>query len=140
MRLIDADALYDKYQEAMTKLLSSTNMENISAEALSLLCGSTLLQEAPTITNARLLTIEEADKAHYVYIEVLPHTIIGPRLVRVVPTDITACMVYTFGADTPTCYNTCNYNKTWRCWSTRPTFEQQLKEKWFDEDTSTRAL
>ena len=49
MRLIDADDLYDKYQEAMMKLLSSTNMENISAEAISLLCGSTLIREAPTI-------------------------------------------------------------------------------------------
>jgi len=140
MRLIDADDLYDKYQEAMKKLLSSTNMENISAEAISLLCGSTLIREAPTITTARLLTLEEADNMHYVWIEVLPHTIIGPRLVRVVPTDITACMVYTYCANTPTCYNACNYNKTWRCWSTRPTFKQQLEERWLDEDTSARAL
>lgn len=140
MRLIDADELYDKYQETMKKLLSSTNMENISAEAISLLCGSTLIREAPTVTIARLLTIEEADRAHDVYIEVLPHTIIGPRLVRVVPTDITACMVYTFCADTPTCYNTCNYNKTWRCWSAKPTFKQQLEERWLDENTGARAL
>ena len=133
MRLINADDLYDKYQEAMKKSLSSTNMENISAEAISLLCGSTLIREAPTITTARLLTIEEADKMHYVWIEVLPHTIIGPKLVRIVPTDITACMVYTYGANTPTCYNTCNYNKTWRCWSARPTFKKQLEEKWLDE-------
>ena len=141
MRLIDADALYDKYQEAMTHLLSSTNIENISAEAISLLCGSTLIREAPTMTTgARLLTLEEADEADCVWIEIVPHTIIGVRHVRLVSIDFTACMVYTFGADTPTCYNTCNYNKTWRCWSARPTFEQQIKEKWFDEYTGARAL
>lgn len=140
MRLVDADALYDEYQKAMMKLLSNTNMENISAEAISLLCGSILIRKAPTITNARLLTIEEADNAHCVWIEILPHTIIGPRLVRLVPVDITACMVYTYGSDVLTCYNTCHYNKTWRCWSAQPTLEEQLKEKWLDEDTSTRAL
>ncbi len=140
MRLIDADDLYNKYQEAMTKLLSSTNMENISAEAISLLCGSTLLREAPTISGARLLTLEEADKVSCTWVEISSNVIIGPRLIRIVPVDITACMVYTFGADKPTCYNTCNYNRTWRCWSAKPTPEEQLKEKWFDEDTDARAL
>ncbi len=139
MRLIDADDLYDKYQEAMKKLLSSTNMGNISAEAISLLCGSALIREAPTIINARLLTIEEADSMHHVWVEVLPHTIIGPRLMRVVK-DIAACLIYTSGADTPTCYDIYNYNKTWRCWSAQPTFKQQLEERWLDENTGARAL
>jgi len=140
MRLIDADALYDKYQEAMKQLLSSTNMENISAEAISLLCGSVLIREAPTAIGARLLTLEEADKAYYVWMEIFPHTIIGPRLVRIVPIDTTASMVYTSGSDEPICYNTCDYNKTWRCWSARPTSRQQIKEKWLDEDAGARAL
>lgn len=133
MRPIDADALYDEYQEAMMKLLSSTNMENISAEAISLLCGLTLLREAPTISGARLLTLEEADKASCTWVEIKPNVIIGSRLIRIVSVDITACMVYTFGAAKPTCYNTCDYNKTWRCWSAQPTLEEQIKEKWLDE-------
>ncbi len=140
MRLVDADALYDEYQEAMTRLLSSTNIENISAEAISLLCGSTLLRKAPTISGARLLTLEEANRTSCTWIEIKPNTIIGPRLIRIVPVDITACLVYTFGAGTPTCYNTCDYNKTWRCWSAQPTFEERLKERWLDEDTGARAL
>ena len=57
MRLIDADALYNKYQEAMAHLLSSTNIENISAEAISLLCGSTLIRESPIIIETHLLEI-----------------------------------------------------------------------------------
>lgn len=140
MRLIDADELYDKYQETMKKLLSSTNMENISAEAISLLCGSTLIREAPTISGARLLTLEEADKASCTWVEISSNIIIGPRLIRIVPVDTTACMVYTFGADKPTCYNTYDYNKAWRCWSAQPTLEEQLKEKWLYEDTSACTL
>ena len=87
-----------------------------------------------------LLTLEEAEKTSCTWIEIKPNTIIGPRLIRIVPIDITACMVYTFGADMPTCYNTCDYNKTWRCWSVQPTLEEQLKEKWLDEDAGSRTL
>lgn len=139
MRLIDADELYDKYQETMTRLLSSTNIENISAEAISLLCGSTLIREAPTVDEARLLTLEEADEADCVWIEIMPHTIIGVRHVRLVSIDSTACMIYTFG-ESPSCYNACDYNQTWRCWSAQPTFKQQLEERWLDENTGARAL
>ena len=129
MRLIDADALYDKYQEAMKRLLSSTNMENISTEAISLLCGSALIKEAPSLSDARLLTIEEADNAAYVWFEITPRAIIGIRRVRLVPVDTTACMVYTFG-EKPMCFNTADYNKTWRCWSNKPTVEQSKETKW----------
>ncbi len=129
MRPIDADDLYNKYQEEMTRLLSSTNIENISAEAISLLCGSTLIREAPTIiTKTRLLTLEEADEADCVWIEIVPHTIIGVRHVRLVSIDSTACMVYIFGGP-PSCYNTCDYSTQWRCWSSKPTIEQMEKEK-----------
>lgn len=130
MRLIDADALYDKYQEEMIRLLSNTNIENMSAEAISLLCGSTLVRAAPTMTiKARLLTLEEADEADCVWIEIVPHTIIGVRHVRLVSIDSTACMVYTFGGP-PSCYNACDYGTQWRCWSSKPTIEQMEKEKW----------
>lgn len=129
MRLIDADALYDKYQKEMARLLSSTNMENISAEAISLLCGSTLIREAPIVHSAHLLTIEEADKADCVWIEITPHTIIGVRNIGIVPTDTTACMVSTFGGST-SCYNTCNYGTQWRCWSSKPTMEQMKEAEW----------
>lgn len=132
-RLIDADALYNKYQEEMTRLLSSTNMKNISAEAISLLCGSTLIREAPTVSSlsgAHLLTLEEADEASHVWMEVIPHILLGIRQVRLVPVDATACMVYTFGSAQPTCYNACLYGSAWRCWSSKPTVEQMEKEKW----------
>lgn len=49
MRLIDANALYDSYLEEMRTLIESTNNANISEEALSLLCGSKLITDAPTI-------------------------------------------------------------------------------------------
>lgn len=50
MRLIDADALYEQYEEAMKKLLSCTTIKDISAEAISLLCGASLIRDAATIT------------------------------------------------------------------------------------------
>lgn len=130
MRSIDADALYDEYQKEMTRLLTSTNIENMSAEALSLLCGSTLIRAAPTIiTKARLLTLEEADKADCVWIEIKPHTMIGVRRIRLVPTDSTACMIYSFNLP-PSCHNTCIYGIEWRCWSNKPTMEQMEKVEW----------
>lgn len=48
-RLIDADALLTAYEGAMKELVQATNAENISLEALSLLCGAKLIAEAPTI-------------------------------------------------------------------------------------------
>ena len=99
-----------------------------------------LLDDLLNAQRPHLLTLEEADKTSCTWIEIKPNTIIGPRLIRIVPIDITACMVYTFGTDMLTCYNTCDYNKTWRRWSAQPTLEEQLKEKWLDEDAGSRAL
>ena len=49
MRLIDGDALKEAFYQKMKELLKSTNTPQISNEALSLLCGATLITEAPTI-------------------------------------------------------------------------------------------
>lgn len=49
MRLIDADKLSEQYETSMCELLKSTNCENISIEALSLLCGAKLIADAPTV-------------------------------------------------------------------------------------------
>lgn len=50
MRPIDADATYEKYLEEMSKLIKSTTQDNVSLEALSLLCGATVIQQMPTIS------------------------------------------------------------------------------------------
>lgn len=50
-RLIDADETGEQYYQTMDKLLQSTTI-NMSAEALSLLCGFTLINDAPTIIEA----------------------------------------------------------------------------------------
>lgn len=50
-RLIDADKLKMECYNTMEELVESTTM-NISAEALSLLCGFTMIGEAPTILEA----------------------------------------------------------------------------------------
>ena len=52
MRPIDADKLSKQYETSMCELLKSTNCENISIEALSLLCGAKLIADAPTIDAA----------------------------------------------------------------------------------------
>lgn len=49
MRLIDADTLLTAYEDTMKELVQATNIENISLEALSLLCGAKLIAEAPTV-------------------------------------------------------------------------------------------
>ena len=50
MRPIDADATHEKYLEEMSKLIKSTTQDNVSLEALSLLCGATVIQQMPTIS------------------------------------------------------------------------------------------
>lgn len=50
MRPIDADATYEKYLEEMSNLIKSTTQDNVSLEALSLLCGATLMKQMPTIS------------------------------------------------------------------------------------------
>lgn len=52
MRLIDAHKLYEQYEADMCELVKSTNCENISLEALSLLCGAKLIADAPTVDAA----------------------------------------------------------------------------------------
>lgn len=47
-RLIDADETRTQYYQTMNELLQSTTT-NMSVEALSLLCGLTLINNAPTI-------------------------------------------------------------------------------------------
>lgn len=49
MRPIDGDALKKAFYLKMKELLKSTVMPQISNESLSLLCGSSLITEAPTI-------------------------------------------------------------------------------------------
>ena len=49
MRLIDAETLLKEFECSMDELIKSTCHENISIEALSLLCGTQLILKAPTI-------------------------------------------------------------------------------------------
>lgn len=49
MRIIDANALQDQYFAKMEAIIKSTTTPDISLEALSLLCGYTLIMDAPTI-------------------------------------------------------------------------------------------
>ena len=49
--LIDRDIVRDEYYKTMEELVQSTTI-NISAEALSLLCGFTIVNNIPTIIEA----------------------------------------------------------------------------------------
>lgn len=49
--LIDRDIVRDECYKAMGELMQSTTI-NMSAEALSLLCGFTIINDAPTIIEA----------------------------------------------------------------------------------------
>ena len=51
-RYIDADALKEKCYKQMDELMESTS-EHLSAEALSILCGFTLIDSAPSIDIVR---------------------------------------------------------------------------------------
>lgn len=62
MRLIDGDALTDAFYQKMKELLKSTDTPQICKEALSLLCGASLIRKAPTITP----TIEGRKKGKWI--------------------------------------------------------------------------
>lgn len=53
MRIIDANVLQDQYIAKMEEVVKSTSTPNISLEALNLLCGYTLIMDAPTIEQCR---------------------------------------------------------------------------------------
>lgn len=53
MRLIDGDDLKEAFYQKMKELLKSTDTPQISNEALSLLCGVSLITEAPTVEPER---------------------------------------------------------------------------------------
>lgn len=53
MKLIDADVLYQQFMDKMSELVASTNTENISEQALSLLCGAYLIKNAPRAVTLR---------------------------------------------------------------------------------------
>lgn len=59
-RYIDADALKENCYKKMDELMESTS-EHLSAEALSLLCGFTLIDSAPSIDIVRC---ENCRKSH----------------------------------------------------------------------------
>ena len=61
MRLIDADVLIEKYYKQMDELMESTS-EHLSAEALSLLCGFTLINSAPSIETKQIKYFDEDEK------------------------------------------------------------------------------
>ena len=58
MRLIDGDALWDKFDKAMRTLVKSTGQENLTNEALSLLCGTKIISDAPTVDAAIVVPCE----------------------------------------------------------------------------------
>ena len=60
-RYTDVDALIEKYYKQMDELMESTS-EHLSAEALSLLCGFTLINSAPTIDVVSVVHGEWIDK------------------------------------------------------------------------------
>ena len=49
MRLVDADALKERYYQKMKDLLMPTRTVDLSDNAISLLCGSSLIIDAPTV-------------------------------------------------------------------------------------------
>ena len=59
MRLIDADALKEAFYRKMKELLLSTDTPQISNEALSLLCGASLIADAPTIEERKWIPCSE---------------------------------------------------------------------------------
>ena len=59
MRLIDADDAMRKYRELMDRLIKSTNDPNISREALSLLAGTSVISNAPTVNCPEWISVKD---------------------------------------------------------------------------------
>ena len=64
MSLIDRNQLYDKFIKEMKELIKSTTTENVSTEALSLLCGAKLIYDMPTIEFASVVRCKECIKRY----------------------------------------------------------------------------
>lgn len=78
----------------------------------------------------RVLTLEEADKAPYVWLESKEGGL-GIRRIRIVPIDSTAISIQTFGQP-DTIGNIYEFEKRFRCWNAKPTDEQRKAAKWND--------
>ena len=94
--------------------------DELMCDAMMLLCA-----QVP-----RVLTLEEADKAPYVWLESKEGGL-GIRRIRIVPIDSTAISIQTFGQP-DTIGNIYEFEKRFRCWNAKPTDEQRKAAKWND--------
>lgn len=96
-------------------------------------CRDELMYDAMMLLCAqvpRVLTLEEADKAPYVWLESKEGGL-GIRRIRIVPIDSTAISIQTFGQP-DTIGNIYEFEKRFRCWNAKPTDEQRKAAKWND--------
>lgn len=77
----------------------------------------------------RVLTLEEALKANPVWFET--HGLVSPAIIDHGESKAGFCVIV-FGEDNWNDYPISQYNKTWRCWTSRPTDEQRKAVKWDD--------
>ena len=60
MRLIDADALRGAYVNKMSEIYENVaSMKNVEAETVSVLCGYSVIDEAPTVDAVQVVRCEE---------------------------------------------------------------------------------
>lgn len=76
---------------------------------------------------ARVLTLEEVLKANPVWFET--HGLLLPAIIDHEESKAGDCVIV-FGEFDGSYYPINRYNKTWRCWTARPTDEQRMAAKW----------
>lgn len=77
----------------------------------------------------RALTIEEAVKAPYVWLESKDGTLHDMYRIRQVPIDSTAIMVYKLFNGNGVSFSIDYFDERFRCWSDKPTKEQQVEAR-----------
>lgn len=87
------------------------------------------LLKTQEVQEPRAITPEEVLKANPVWFET--HGLISPAIIDHGESKAGFCVIV-FGADNWNDYPIDQYNKTWRCWTARPTEEEKRAVKWDD--------
>jgi len=92
-------------------------------------CQKWLAEQLLKRVKPRVLTIEEAVKAPYVWLESKNGTLHDMYRIRQVPIDSTTIMVYRLFNGNGVSFSIDYFDEHFRCWSDKPTKEQQVEAR-----------
>lgn len=112
--------------EAIDKILSMATINAVNKNAL--MNAVRFLRNHVKEQEPRVLTLEETLKANPVWFET--YGSISPAIIDHEESTAGFCVIVFGIEDNWNDYRIDRYNKTWRCWTARPTKEQSKAVKW----------